>query len=178
MIFLTFGTGLGAGLILGGRLYSGAHDMAGEAGHVRLAKYGPVGYGKAGSFEGFASGSGIAELGRTRAEEAKQRGKTVSWENDCTAKGIAECAMSGCHDAIEIYRETGTKLGEGLAILMDILDPDRIVIGGIFPRAEALLRESMEEAVSREALNPCPVVPAELKENIGDIAALCLAMEE
>ena len=177
MIFLTFGTGLGAGLIINGRLYSGSHGMAGEAGHIRLAGYGPVGYGKAGSFEGFASGGGIAGLGRIRAEEAKQRGKTVSWENNCTAKGIAECAASGCSDAIEIYRESGRKLGEGLSVLMDILDPDKIVIGGIFPRAEDLLRDAMEEAVSREALNPCPVVSAELGENIGDIAALCVAME-
>ncbi|MDR1675081.1 MAG: ROK family protein, partial [Tannerella sp.] len=62
MVFLTFGTGMGAGLILNGQLYSGANDNAGEVGHVRLAPFGPVGYGKAGSFEGFASGGGIAQL--------------------------------------------------------------------------------------------------------------------
>ena len=55
MVFLTFGTGLGAGLILNGRLYEGACGMAGEVGHVRLSEHGPVGYGKAGSFEGFCS---------------------------------------------------------------------------------------------------------------------------
>ena len=64
MIFLTFGTGLGAGLILDGRLYAGTNDMAGEVGHIRISDYGPVGYGKAGSFEGFCSGGGIAEIGR------------------------------------------------------------------------------------------------------------------
>ena len=53
MVFLTFGTGLGAGLILDGKLYSGGNDNAGEAGHIRLAKNGPMGYGKVGSFEGF-----------------------------------------------------------------------------------------------------------------------------
>ena len=60
MVFLTFGTGLGAGLILDGRLYCGASDMAGEVGHIRLAEDGPVGYGKPGSAEGFCSGGGIA----------------------------------------------------------------------------------------------------------------------
>ena len=60
MLFLTFGTGLGAGLILGGRLYSGTNGNAGEIGHIRLAPSGPIGYGKAGSFEGFCSGGGIA----------------------------------------------------------------------------------------------------------------------
>ena len=58
MVFLTFGTGMGAGLILDGRLYAGTNDMAGEAGHMRLAPDGPEGYGKRGSFEGFCSGGG------------------------------------------------------------------------------------------------------------------------
>ena len=69
MIFLTFGTGLGAGLILDGKLYAGTNDMAGEVGHIRLSDYGPVGYGKKGSFEGFCSGGGIAQLGRIMATE-------------------------------------------------------------------------------------------------------------
>ena len=74
MVFLTFGTGMGAGLILDGKLYSGTNDMAGEVGHVRLAPEGPVGYGKAGSFEGFCSGGGIARLAETRIVEARERG--------------------------------------------------------------------------------------------------------
>ena len=63
MVFLTFGTGLGAGLILDGKLYRGTNDNAGEIGHVRLEQSGPVGYGKAGSCEGFCSGGGIAQMG-------------------------------------------------------------------------------------------------------------------
>jgi len=62
MVFMTFGTGLGAGLILDGKLYTGTNDNAGELGHIRLEDYGPVGYGKAGSFEGFCSGGGIRQL--------------------------------------------------------------------------------------------------------------------
>ena len=62
MVFLTFGTGMGAGLILDGRLYEGTNDFGGEVGHIRLAEHGPLGYGKAGSFEGFCSGGGIALL--------------------------------------------------------------------------------------------------------------------
>lgn len=74
MIFLTFGTGLGAGLILNGKLYSGTNDNAGEVGHIRLDRLGPVGYGKSGSFEGFCSGGGIAQLGYTKALEKVQTG--------------------------------------------------------------------------------------------------------
>ena len=77
MIFLTFGTGMGAGLILNGKLYSGTNGMAGEVGHMRMNAYGPVGYGKTGSFEGFCSGSGIAQIGKTLALEQLQMGKTL-----------------------------------------------------------------------------------------------------
>ena len=76
MIFMTFGTGLGAGLILNDKLYRGVNDMAGEAGHIRLNAFGPVGYGKAGSFEGFCSGGGIAQLGKAYAQENLQMGKS------------------------------------------------------------------------------------------------------
>lgn len=73
MMFITFGTGFGAGLILNGQLYSGTNGNAGEIGHIRLAEYGPSGYGKIGSYEGFCSGSGIAQIGQTMVREALQR---------------------------------------------------------------------------------------------------------
>lgn len=72
MIFLTFGTGLGAGLILNGKVYEGANGNAGEAGHIRLAPNGPFGYGKYGSFEGFCSGGGIAGLAEVMARRRKK----------------------------------------------------------------------------------------------------------
>ena len=134
MIFLTFGTGLGAGLILDGKLYSGASDMAGEVGHIRLEDDGPTGYGKSGSFEGFCSGSGIASLGRKQAERMFSEGKAVSYCDsiaelkNITAKSIAEKAEEGFEDATEIYEESGRRLGQGLAILIDVLNPEKIVI--------------------------------------------------
>ena len=185
MIFMTFGTGLGAGLILNGKLYSGACDMAGEAGHIRLNEFGPVGYGKAGSFEGFCSGSGIAQLGQAYAKEKLQMGEKVSFcedlskINEITAKSIAEFAYKDEADAIEIYTICGEMLGKGLSILIDILNPERIVLGSIFERCERFLREPMEKVLKKECLkasfNSCEIVPAELKENIGDYAALAVA---
>ena len=76
LIFLTFGTGMGAGLILNGRLYSGACGMAGEAGHVRLYEGGHKGYGKDGSFEGYCSGGGIAQYGLGTARELAEQAAT------------------------------------------------------------------------------------------------------
>ncbi len=75
VIFLTFGTGLGAGLILDGKLYHGTNDMAGEVGHIRLTECGPVGFGKMGSFEGYCSGGGISQ-GHLR-HERKVSGKST-----------------------------------------------------------------------------------------------------
>lgn len=185
MIFLTFGTGMGAGLILGGRLYRGSCGMAGEIGHMRMSPFGPTGYGKAGSFEGFCSGGGIAQLGKTLALERLQRGEILPYCKDkreldgITAKVLADHARLGDETALEVYRICGEKLGEGLAVLVDILNPQRIVIGSIFARAEDLLREPMERALKREAiafsLGHTQIVPAALGEEIGDYAALSVA---
>ncbi len=181
MAFLTFGTGLGAGLILDGKLYSGSCGMAGECGHIRLAEDGPVGYGKKGSFEGFCSGGGIARLGRRYAAERLPLPwcRSVDELDSITAKSIAEAAVQGDADAIAVYRESGRRLGQGLAVLIDLLNLERIVIGSVFQRSEALLRPAMEEVLQAEALPMslarCSIVPAELRDDIGDIAALSVA---
>ncbi len=181
MLFLTFGTGLGAGLILNGRLYSGACDMAGEVGHIRLAEQGPVGYGKAGSFEGFCSGGGLAQQGCTAALEKAQIGETVGFSGEeITAKTVAEAADAGDETALAVYRQCAQKLGAGLSILIDVLNPECIVLGSIFQRSEHLLRAEMERVIERETLArsraACRIVPAALGDAVGDVAALCVAV--
>lgn len=183
MIFLTFGTGLGAGLILNGKLYSGTNDNAGEVGHIRLEDDGPVGYGKAGSFEGFCSGGGIARLGKALAEQAMENGITPLYaEGEITAKTVATAAEKGDKTALEVYRICGEKLGKGLSILMDLLNPERIVIGSIFVRSGDLIWEHAKKVIEKEALpvsaRVCQVVPAALGEEIGDYAALGVALLE
>ena len=179
MAFLTFGTGLGAGLILNGKLYSGRKGMAGEVGHVRLSEFGPVGYGKKGSFEGFCSGGGIAQLAEMMAKEKQQMGIEVTWANEkITAKTVADAARKGDALAKEVYEICGEKLGVGLSVLIDILALDKIVIGSIFQRCEDLLRPAMEKVIKKEVLCQnldCEIVPAELGDNIGDYAALAVA---
>lgn len=186
MIFLTFGTGLGAGLILDGRLYSGTNGNAGEVGHVRLAPDGPMGYGKRGSFEGFCSGGGIAQLGYTMALAAIADGKSPSYfkagmtERDVTAKTVGDAADMGDETALAVYRTSGEYLGRGLSILIDILNPECIVIGSIFARSRHLLWEATKNEIEREALAPAAVctrvVPAALGESIGDYAAIATAL--
>lgn len=185
MVFLTFGTGLGAGLILDGRLYTGTNDMAGEAGHVRLEHDGPEGYGKRGSFEGFCSGGGIARYAVPKVKEWLEAGKKTAildrgqTPEEVTTQDVGLAAQSGDELGLSILRDTGRMLGKGLAMLMDILNPQKIVIGSIFLRQEKILRSPMEEVIEEEALSytreVCQVVPAGLGEQLGDYAALSVA---
>lgn len=181
MAFLTFGTGLGAGLILDGRLYTGTNDNAGELGHIRLADFGPVGYGKAGSFEGFCSGSGIRQLAQSAVRERLQMGVPVDWCPDgdiegITAKKVAEAMLAGDALALEIYATSARYLGVGLSVLIDIINPEVIVIGSIYARNEEFFKPLMQQVLDRESLplanKVCRVVPAALGESIGDYAAL------
>jgi len=186
VIFLTFGTGMGAGLILNGQLYSGTSDFAGEVGHLRLADMGPVGFGKAGSFEGFCSGGGIAQLAQQKVRERLQVGEKVFFCSglhelgNLTAKSVAEAAVQGDELAIDIYDTCAEYLGRGLSLLIDILNPELIIMGSIYGRARGLLDERMQRVIAREAYigsrNVCNIVPAGLGEQIGDVAALTLAL--
>lgn len=186
VVFMTFGTGLGAGLILDGKLYSGTNDNAGELGHIRLDRFGPVGFGKAGSFEGFCSGNGIAQLGYTMAMEKVQMGCRPAYfpegatAADVTAKTVAEAAYAGDETALEVYRVCGEYLGRGLSIVIDLLNPEVIVIGSVFARSRDLLWESAKKIIDKEALGSaadcCEVVPAGLGEHIGDYAAVATAL--
>ncbi len=187
MVFLTFGTGMGAGLILDGRLYEGTNDLAGEVGHVRLAETGPEGYGKTGAFEAFASGSGIAKLARAAAESRLRSGERVGFcasladLPSITARGVGEAAEAGDELAIEVLARSGHYLGRGLAMIIDIINPERIVIGSIYARCRRFLQPAMEREIAAEALpaaaRVCGIVPAELGESIGDYACLSVAAE-
>lgn len=186
MIFLTMGTGMGAGIIAGGRLLSGCCDMAGEVGHIRLAPDGPEGYGKSGSFEGFASGGGMDRRARAWTKAQAEGGNPPQWlldgheieETDVPL--IAAYARRGDADALRLFDEAGQRLGEGIAILADVLNPRRVVIGSVFVRCEDLLRIPMEKALEREALprvrENLEVLPAQTEEHLGDYAAVMAAL--
>lgn len=167
MVFMTFGTGLGAGIVIDGRLYSGTNDNAGEIGHIRLAPAGPLGYNKEGSAEGFCSGAGIARLAKIR--------KGL----DLTAKEIFARVRAGDPDCTEVFRESAEKLATILAFTIDILNPEVIALGGVFMRNADLFMKVVEPILEREALplarKVCRIVPAGLGESVGDYAALAVA---
>ena len=188
MIFLTFGTGMGSGLILNGRLYSGTNDLGGEVGHVRLAKTGPIGFGKAGSFEGYCSGGGIAQLAKSIVSARLDNNQVVDFcpsremVSEIDTKMVALAAQDGDPVALEIIRISAEHLGLGLAILIDILNPECIVIGSIYSRNEMLFKPIIDKVLQMEAIpsavDVCQIKPAELGDAIGDYAALCVAIYE
>jgi glucokinase len=187
LIFLTMGTGIGAGLILNGELYRGASNAAGEIGHVRLTRSGPIGYNKIGAVEGWASGAGMAKVAQLKMAEAHARGlgTTLATMNEApqsiTARDVAMAAENGDMLAKQIIRTTGQKLGEAMAILVDVLNPECIIVGGLALRLKDDLLEPARAVVKRESLSSssaaCKIMCAALGEQIGDVAALCAALE-
>jgi len=184
IVFLTMGTGLGAGLILNGHLYRGCSDAAGEIGHVRLSSSGPSGYGKTGSAEGWASGAGMAKVAKMALDAAILTSTpTVLAQlgEDLTAQVVWEAARAGDSVACAVVQTCGEKLGEAIAILADILNPERVVVGGLAIRMGEAILGPARKALERESLPTasaaCDVVMAELGEEIGDVAALVVAME-
>lgn len=186
IVFLTFGTGLGAGLILNGSLYTGTNGMAGEVGHIRLTRFGPAGYGKIGALEGYASGGGIAQLAKTVIQSKQQSGEKVGFcpspdeINQVNAEIVGLAAERGDTTAHEILEISGHYLGCGLAVIIDVLNPEKIIIGSIYSRCQQFLEPAVLAAVKKEALSSsvecCKIVPAELSGEIGDYASLAVAI--
>lgn len=186
MIFLTMGTGMGGGVIAEGQLLRGCTDMGGEIGHLRLSEDGPVGFGKAGSFEGWTSGGGIGRQAVELTRRLAAEGAPPAWlrdgraESEISARLMAEYARRGDPDALALFEQVGTMLGRGLALLTDAFNPERIVIGSIFVRCEDLLRPAMEKALRAEAisfaLDGLTVVPAQTGEALGNLASIMVAL--
>jgi glucokinase len=173
IVFLTMGTGFGAGLILDGKLYRGTSDVAGEIGHVRIAEDGPDCYGKKGSLEGYASGTGIARLAAMLYPEIWPSASVVD---------LYDAFRRGSHEAAQVFERAAFNLGRGFALLADLLNPERIILGGIGMRLDDALVEPARRVFLaeslREASSVCQIVPAALGESIGDYASLSAALDQ
>ena len=172
VVFLTFGTGLGAGLILDGRLYRGGTDQAGEVGHWRIAPDGPLVYRKRGSWEGYSSGAGLAALAAYRYPGA--------FPPDVTAADIIAQARAGDARARDLIAQSAAMLGQGIALLIDLLNPQVVVLGSLAVRAGDLYLPTVRQVAAAEArpeaAQACRILPAALGDQLGDVAALCAAL--
>ena len=172
MVMLTLGTGIGGGLILGGRLYRGANGAAAELGHIVLEYDGPPCRGFCtgrGHFERFVSGSAAGDVAR------------AVLGGEASAEDLVAAARMGEEPARAALREMGRKLGAGMASLVNTFDPELIVIGGGFGEALDLLLEPALQTMKRDALPPARdrvrVVPAALGEESGMVGAGLIALE-
>ena len=174
LIFLTMGTGLGAGLVLNGQLYRGTTDTAGEVGHWRIAPTGPLAYGKQGSWEGYCAGPGMAKLA---VEMFPHR-----WNSGFTGEELVELSRAGDADALQVVQRIGEMLGLGLSLLVDVLNPELIILGSMAVRLGDLLLHPAREVLHREALPGAvaavQVTTPELGESLGDVASLCAALDQ
>jgi len=174
IVFLTMGTGLGAGLILDGKIYRGTTDTAGELGHIRIAEDGPHCYGKPGSLEGYGSGTGMAKLAHMMFPSL--------WSDAATVSDVYSAWKRGSQEAYQVFERAGLYLGRGFAIIADLINPERIILGGLGLRIADAFLPSAEKAFRREALPQasaaCSIVPAQLGEAIGDVASLCAALDQ
>ena len=168
LVALTMGTGMGSGIICDGRLYEGANGNAGEIGHIRLTAEGPIGYGKAGSVEGWCSGGGIAR--QLAALGSRWTG----------AKDLNEAAAAGDETARRIFADIGTKLGRTIAIIIDLLNPEVVVLGPVYRRCQPWIEPAMRAELEREALPAslaaCRVVPSPLGERSAEYQAIAVAI--
>ncbi|MFZ5825311.1 MAG: ROK family protein [Bacillota bacterium] len=165
-ILIALGTGIGSGIVLDGRLYGGPKGVAGEIGHIVLEPGGPLcGCGKQGCFEAIASGVAIGR----RANEAGL---------GATARELFELAAAGNGQALRLVDQVAYDLGRGISTYINLMNPQRVILGGGVARAGALLFDPLRRYTEQETM-PCirstyEILPAELGDEAGVVGAAAL----
>jgi glucokinase len=172
IICLTLGTGVGGGIILDGKLWRGVDGAAAEIGHMCVDPFGGVACtcGSRGCLEVFASATAIVRM--TREASPRYPDSVLQGRDDLTAEMIFDAGKQGDELALEIFRRMGVYLGIGLANLINILNPEIIVIGGGVVNGWDLFEKHMHQQVEERAF---PLLAARLKierAKCGDDAGL------
>jgi len=179
MVCVTLGTGVGGGIILDGKLWHGANDSAGEIGHTCVEPFGGVacGCGSRGCLEVYASATAIVRM--AREGRPRHPSSSLNVTDDLTAASVFVAGKAGDELAVEVFHRMGDYLGIGLANLINILNPEMIVIGGGVANGWELFEEHMRHQVNEHAF-PLPasevkIVPAECGDDAGLLGAARLA---
>ncbi len=180
-ICMTVGTGIGSGIVINGKLVRGASNAAGELGHIKLQMHdGPLcGCGDYGCLEAFASAPAIVAM----AEDYIKGGKSTKYREmanggDITAFIVAEAAKQGDPVAKRIFTIMGERIGFGLSSVVNLLNPEKIIVGGGVADAGDILLDPIRETIKKRAMSVAgsavEVVPAELGNTAGVIGASIL----
>ncbi len=181
LICITVGTGIGSGLIINGKLVRGASNAAGEIGHIKLQMHdGPIcGCGDTGCMEAFASGPSIVAM----AENYIRGGKSTKFREmangaQITPYIVCEAAKAGDPVAKRIFTIMGEYIGIGLASVVNLLNPEKIIVGGGVADAGDLLLNPMKQTLKDRAMkiagDAVEIVPAQLGNTAGVIGASLL----
>ncbi|MFC1911805.1 ROK family protein [Chloroflexota bacterium] len=186
LVFLTIGTGIGGGIIVNGKLYQGLSGSAGEIGHMTLDMNGlRCACGNIGCLETLASGTAIAREARHRLKQGEKSALTdimAGKIGNITAEEVGAAAGDGDSLALDIITRAGTYLGVGMVNLVNIFNPEMIVVGGGVARLAELLLEPARQAVWERAFpvsaKAVRIVAARLGEEAGIYGAAAYAFEQ
>ena len=180
LVCITVGTGIGSGLVINGKLVRGADNAAGEIGHIKLnMQGGPLcGCGDRRCLEAYASGPSIVAM----AEEYIKGGKSTKYRElanpDITPYVVAVAAKEGDPVAKQIFRIMGEYIGMGLTSVVNLLNPEKIIIGGGVAEAGDILFDPIKETIQKRAMTiqkeAVEIVPAQLGNTAGVIGASLL----
>lgn len=183
LVYMTVSTGIGGGIISGGRLVVGARGFAGEIGHQTLEPEGPVcSCGQRGHLEALAAGPAIAREARRALQEgaASLMAELVEDPEHITAETVTAAAMQGDAVARRILERAGFYIGLGLVNVIHIVEPQRIIIGGGVSQAGELLfapiRRTVEERLMSPVYRGVEIVPAALGGDVGLLGAVALVL--
>ncbi|MEA2467475.1 MAG: glucokinase [Thermoleophilaceae bacterium] len=185
VVMLTLGTGIGSGVVLDGRVMRGATGAASEIGHMTIDLHGPPCQGTCpgrGCLEVMASGTAIGREGTDagRREPSSALGRAVAQRGVVTGEEVTALAVEGDPVAGLVMAAIGRNLGAGLASVVNIFQPELIVVGGGAAAAGDLLLDPAREMVAQRALRPgrdtVRIVPAALGEEAGMIGAAVFAL--
>ena len=176
-IYLTVGTGFGSGIIINGELYSGGCFNAGEIGYIKCSDSGYMPRNKKpGTFEGFVSGGGMGDFANTFLKDFPKSTLNKIEKGQISAKDVFEHAKANDEFSLKIVNQCAAKLGEAVSIFLNLLNPDAIAIGGIYPRGISLLKEPMMKSIKEHSLTlnfeHVKIVPSLLEEKIDDYSSL------
>jgi glucokinase len=181
MVYLTISTGVGGGVVVGGRLYRGAGGNGGELGHVTVDWHGRRcrGCGRDGCLEAYVSGTSIAE--RAREALARDRSSALAGARDFTAADVAAAAAAGDALASSVWDETVFALACGLTSIVNLFEPELVVVGGGVSRSGEQLLGPVRQWVRANAIAPAgraiDIVPAALGDHVGVVGAAATVYE-
>lgn len=180
VLYVNVGTGIGGGLVLSGRVHRGAHFNAGEIGHLVLVPDGPkCPCGKRGCLEALASGDAIARMARERHDAGLLAGSALAAVKPLTGQVVGEYAARGDEAARRIVAEAGEYLGWGLALSVNLLDPQIVVVGGgVSDLGDVYLEPARRRfrELAMKWVRGVKIVPAALGYDAGVIGAAAVAM--